>query len=135
MSLAPSMQSWFIRDSASDRPYALADPSIKTGDLMESPTSRETSLPTVLWEIRADKVRLRAVTPIKVEVRMEGRFWFAENETLRVFAHGLTQAVALAEFHEHLVYFYSYYAKLRMDQVIGEATRLKELYAKTFKRA
>jgi hypothetical protein len=134
MSLASAMPSWFVSDFPSTGGYKRADPQIKTGDMVVELSSRPRLAPSVLWDIRSGPVRLRAARPITVHLRAEGLYWFAENETLRVFAHGVTVEDALTDFKEHVAYFHAYYEKLRANQVIGEAERLKQVFASSFVR-
>ena len=134
MSLAPAMSSWFVSDYQSAVGFKRAEPRIETGDMVVEQSSHPTLAPTVLWDIRSGQVRLRAAKPVTVHLRVEGAYWFAENETLRVFAHGVTVEEALQDFQEHVAYFHSHYEKLRPNQVVGEGARLKQVFANSFVR-
>ena len=131
MSLAPAMSSWFANDFQTSRSYHCADPKIETGD-EPTPVSGRSSLPTVLWDVGSGSLKRHAIKPITVELRTEGPHWLAENETLRIFANGPTVAAALENFQDHLIYFHGYYAELKQDEVIGDAVRLKKLFASIF---
>jgi len=87
----------------------------------------------VLWEVRKGTVVLRARTPIYVRILKEGKLTFAENETLRIFAHGSDVQSAMRDFDSHVVHFHAYYVGLQEDQVVGEGSRLKKLF-ETFER-
>lgn len=115
--------------------FKRADPLIETGDLVVQPMSRTTTGPTVLWEICNGGVRLLANKPITVHFRVEGTHWFAENENLRVFAHGKDMRAALDDFQSHVVYFFQHYGNLRENQLMGEAVELKRLFAQSFRHA
>lgn len=132
MSVAPAISSWFAHVGTSihyRKPVELRD---ETGDLVVSASPPSAKSPTVLWSIQSDDHRLRATKAVTVHLRREGLYWFAENESLRVFAHGSTQAEALSEFQEHVAYFHQYFQRLTADEVVGEGARLKRLFADSF---
>ena len=128
--------SWSPPDCFTTGAVETLDPRVQTGDLDIGASNPPSSAVNVLWEVREGGVWLRAAkAPITVRIRRVGNFWFAENAALRVFAHGDTAPEALRDFHQHVVYFYQYYEKLRADQVVGEGSRLKHLFANSFLRA
>lgn len=109
---------------------------IETGDLLVR-TGREkieSQMPLVLWQVKSSGTQLRATAALTIRVRSEGNFVFAENETLRVFAHGQSLDEALEQFQDHVVHFYESYLKLGNDQVIGEGARLKQVFEASFQR-
>ena len=134
MTLAMTIPSGLLTRFPTETGYQQVDLRVETGDWIVSATRPSTFGPTVLWDIHAGSLRLHAAKPITVHIRSEGAYWFAENETLRVFAHGATVEEALQEFQEHVAYFHGYYEKLRTNQVIGEGARLKQLFASSFVR-
>lgn len=111
---------------------------IETGDLVvrtrHDQMPSQSQMPLVLWRVASAGIRLHASLPITVRVHSEGEFVFAENETLRVFAHGRTPEEALEQFEDHVVHFYESYANLESDQVVGEGARLKQIFATSFQR-
>ncbi|HKQ49703.1 MAG TPA: hypothetical protein VJZ71_16640 [Phycisphaerae bacterium] len=134
MSLAPTMSPWSVSEYQSSVGIKRPDPPTETGYMVVEQSSHPTLAPTVLWDIQSGPVRLRAARPVTVHLRVDGAYWFAENETLRVFAHGVTVEEALQDFQEHVAYFYSHYEKLRPNQVVGEGARLKQVFANSFVR-
>jgi len=111
--------------------YVRQEPRVRTGELVVQRGIRS-RLPLLLWRIESARTRLRATSAITVHVRSENDFVFAENESLAIFAHGRTADEALEDFQEHVAHFFEYYSRLRTDQVIGDAIRLKELFAGLF---
>jgi hypothetical protein len=109
---------------------------IETGDLVVRTRQDQmrSQMPLVLWRVTSAGIQLRATSPITVRVRSEGEFVFAENETLRIFAHGRTPEQALEQFEDHVVHFYESYANLGSDEVVGEGARLKQVFADSFQR-
>lgn len=135
MSLAMMPSSGLLTGFPTGSKYKQVSPCVVTGDLVVNSPKPSAFGPTVLWDIHAGSLRLHATKPVTVHLRSEGAYWFAENETLRVFAYGATVEEALEDFQEHVVYFHSYYKSLRADQVIGEGERLKQLFDSSFVRA
>jgi len=85
-----------------------------------------------VWVFSASGMALKARKPVSVKVFMGENLFFAENETLDIFATGETREEAVRAFNEHLIYFYNHYRKLGWDRVTGEAKRLKRLYEDLF---
>lgn len=85
-----------------------------------------------VWQVCAKGCSLRARKPIAVRVRLDGQFYFAENDRLVVCGSGLKADEALQDFFGQIVHFYRYYRNLRDDQVVGEAAALKQLFAEVF---
>ena len=104
---------------------------IRTGERFVQDKIRS-QLPLLLWRVEAAGTRLRVLTPITIRVRFEDNLVFAENETLRIFAHGNTQDEAMEQFQQHVVHSQRSYAGLRDDQVLGDAIRLRRLFAELF---
>lgn len=109
---------------------------IETGDLVVRTRQDQirSQMPLVLWRVTSAGIQLRATSPIIIRFRSEGEFVFAENETLRIFAHGQTSEQALEQFEDHVVHFFESYANLGSDQVVGEGARLKQVFAASFQR-
>lgn len=84
------------------------------------------------WVIQTEEGVLRAIKPIGVNVRRDGDFYFAENETLSIFGTGLSANEAVTDFFRHIIHFYTYYKNLTDDQVTGEAIQLKRRFASLF---
>lgn len=103
---------------------------VKTG--VESERSIP-NIPTPIWRVeRAGEPDLLARRPLGVRLRREGPFYFAENDELVLYGVGETVGEAIDDLKSHVAHFYSHYRSLSFDQVIGEAHRLKVLYATFF---
>ena len=97
----------------------------------EYPSERlKSSVP--VWIIRGQGLRLRAVRPILIRVKSEGRHYFAENDTLELYGAGSSANDAVSDLCVNIAHFYSYYRDLAPSQVVGEAVRLKALFFELF---
>jgi len=85
------------------------------------------------WAFRYKRKVLYSTLPVDVNIRREDMFYFAENETLKIFVVGDTLNEAMRVFAEQLLYFYEHYKGLTPDKVTGEAEKLKQLYSTHFK--
>ncbi len=88
-----------------------------------------------LWFFRADDSALRARKAIAVRIRNEGIYFFAGNETLAIEGTGLSASEAIDDFSFHVTHFYHYYQTLTVEQVSGDAARLKKLFSDLFDEA
>lgn len=70
--------------------------------------------------------------PVQVVISSEANEYFAENESLSIYAIGDSVESAIQEFSHHVVYFFEYYKNKSENEVIGKAARLKELYENHF---
>jgi hypothetical protein len=77
-------------------------------------------------------VRLQARKPVSIRISRGEASWFAENDYVDVFAIGETIEEAVHEFSRHLVHFFCHYRDLDEAQAMGEARRLKKLFAEEF---
>ncbi|MBU4269033.1 MAG: hypothetical protein KJ808_09345 [Acidobacteria bacterium] len=87
---------------------------------------------TFLFVIRIDNQNYKTKMPISVNVNFESGMFFAENENLAVCGTGFSQEEAINDLREHIIHFYEYYNKIEIDKLMGEALRLKSVYAKLF---
>lgn len=67
--------------------------------------------------------------PIIVKIYNEGKWVFAENETLAITGTGETQEEAIKDFEAHVLYFYSYYKDIPSSDLTGDAITLKEVFS------
>ncbi len=63
--------------------------------------------------------------------RQDGRY-FAENESLDIYAMGASEEEAIDDFCQNLIYFYKHYKALSWDKVTGRAEELKQLFDDVF---
>jgi thioredoxin reductase len=70
--------------------------------------------------------------PISINIYCDDDLDFAENENLAVCGTGNNIEDAIENLKKHIVHFYEYYRKMDEDKLIGEALRLKDLYADLF---
>jgi len=85
-----------------------------------------------IWIIKSAETELRAKKAIGIRIRKDGDYYFAANDTLAIEGTGTTASEAVADFCVHVTHFHSYYRDLSPDRVMGEAARLKEVFAALF---
>lgn len=90
------------------------------------------STPAPVWRIHKKTKRYCARKPIYVRIYQDGEFFFAENETLAVCGSGNSPQEALQDFGMHILHFFDYYRKLDEVRLMGDAVRLKKIYADLF---
>ncbi len=92
-----------------------------------------------LWKFVAKKddegpvTTLTSNQPIEVEVRRGEQLYFAENEALSIFAAGDTEQDAISDFSVQVVCQFEHYQDTSVEQLFGEAVRLKEVFLASFK--
>ncbi len=96
------------------------------------PTMLKGYPPAPLWKIKKGAKKYVTAKPITVKFRREDNMVFAENENLAVCGIGESPGEALDDFRSHIIYFFKYYKRLKTDQLIGDALRLKALYENLF---
>ena len=112
----------------------LTQPQSETGDWDEIRRARRrgTMRSSPIWHVPQEQHLRQFTRPLLISVRKEEKFFFAENETLQVVGIGATANEAMEDFVVHLLHFHQYYAKLPANKVMGEGTKLKELYGNLF---
>jgi len=70
--------------------------------------------------------------PVQLRVSSADNQYFAENDSLKIYAVGNSIQSVVDEFAQHIVYFYEFYKDKDTGEVIGGAENLKELYEKHF---
>lgn len=85
-----------------------------------------------LMEFTTEDNILHSNKPVVIEVNLEDGIFYATNETLNIDAEGNTLVDAIEDFSRHINYFYSYYSKKDISEVMGNATRLKDIYESHF---
>ncbi len=68
---------------------------------------------------------------IHIDVYRNENWFFAESVDLRIVGTGDSLEAALGDFSQHFSHFREYYANLPQTSLVGEATRLKELFSET----
>lgn len=62
-------------------------------------------------------------------ITQDGKWFFAEDETLNALGIGLSREEAIEDMQDHIAQFSAYYGSLKDSDVIGDAVRLKRAYA------
>jgi hypothetical protein len=115
--------------------YRSVRPSVETESVSNAPSEIAgaglfNSVP--IWIIKGVGHELRAKKAIRIRIRKDGDYYFAANETLAIEGTGLTASEAVEDFCTHVTHFHSYYQRFSFDQLMGEATRLKQVFADLF---
>jgi len=84
------------------------------------------------WKFRSLNFKIYSSKPIEVMISRQNGGYFAENESLDIYAIGASEVEAIDDFCRHLIYFYKHYKALSWDKVTGHAEKLKQLYEKVF---
>ena len=87
------------------------------------------------WQFKATDLKVYSSKPIEVVITREKGTYFAENESLEIYASGDSEHEVIEDFCQHVIYFYKHYKQLGWDKVIGHARRLKETYESLFQEA
>jgi hypothetical protein len=85
-----------------------------------------------LWDLQIGGRAVRPAVPVGIRLRREGEFFFAENDTLSVYASGSTPEEAIADFKAIAGSFAEEYRGLTADQVIGLGEKLRETFIMVF---
>lgn len=85
-----------------------------------------------IWAIETPRGVYEATLPISVKLAFEDGMFYAANEALKLFGTGESPDEAIGELREHLAYFVEHYEDADADQLAGEASKMKDLYGKTF---
>lgn len=97
---------------------------------------KEQTVPDVqklpLREFYADEKGVICDKPVLVKITIEENAYFAESESLNIYAVGDSLESVVDEFGQHIVYFYEYYRQKESNMVMGRAAKLKELYENHF---
>ncbi|MBI5208222.1 MAG: hypothetical protein HY934_10625 [Candidatus Firestonebacteria bacterium] len=83
---------------------------------------------TPIWTIKQKAKTFYVRKPITIKTFREDNLFFVENDNLGIYGFGESPQEALEDFKSHIIYFYNYYKNLTMDQITGDAIRLKKLY-------
>jgi len=81
-----------------------------------------------LWALQIKGKLYKLSLPIEVHISKEGDLYFAENETLLLSGSGQSIREAIEDIQSDVFYFWNYYRNLSPDEIIGDASRLKEIY-------
>jgi len=81
-----------------------------------------------LWSISKNGINYSISKPILAKIYQDGAYFFAENETLALCGTGENPQDALQDLEYHIVYFFHHYRGLSEDEIMGDASRLKEIY-------
>lgn len=85
-----------------------------------------------LWDLEVEGRVVRPAIPIGVRLREEEGHFFAENDSLGVYATGGSPEDAVADFRATAAFFVAEYRSLGPDQVIGLGARLRETFQRVF---
>jgi hypothetical protein len=66
--------------------------------------------------------------PLVLQVSVEDGAYFVENESLHLFAKGVSIEEAVEAFAKDLAYYWRYYNSLGDDEVAGAGLELKRIY-------
>lgn len=107
------------------------EPRIRTGDLFREATKVPVgSAP--LWRITHKPRSFRMIRPLLVQVFTDEGFIFARNASLSICGTGASMDEAMADFSLHAIHFYEYYRSLPESKLMGDAIKLKKLFADMF---
>lgn len=87
-----------------------------------------------VWMFRAPDMVVCSVQPVRVTITRGESLYFAESENVGIFVTGDTPGLAIEAFEEQVVHFYNHFNSVGLDEVTGEACRLKKLYSKYFRQ-
>lgn len=85
-----------------------------------------------LWDLEIGNQTMMPAVPVGIRVRREGELFFAENDSLSVYAHGTSPEEAIADFKATAAFFAEEYRALGPDGVIGLGVQLRENFLKAF---
>ena len=85
-----------------------------------------------MWEFNSEKITLTSSKPIAVKISRGETSFFADNETLDIYAIGDTIEDAINDFGIQLLDFYEHYCALDSDQANSNALKLKNTYLNLF---
>lgn len=115
--------------------YDVWDGRVKTADdIIPSALIKRIPLSHMYKIIGDDSREYIPENPISVKVYSEDNMYFAENDNLSVCGTGENQEEALQDLQLHIVHFYNYYHNIEDDKLMGEALKLKKIYAGLFQK-
>ena len=82
-----------------------------------------------LMEFRGAQKSYVTSKPILIKVYKEGDIFFAENESLVLSGSGVSREEAVLDFVKHVDYFFNFYKRQNVNNLMGDALRLKQIYA------
>ena len=85
-----------------------------------------------IWRFNSEKKTLTSSKPIAVNISRGETSFFADNETLDIYAIGDTIEDAMNDFRIQLLDFYEHYCTLDSDQANSNALKLKNTYLNLF---
>lgn len=85
-----------------------------------------------LWDLIIDDEVVRPAIPVGIKLRQEGDLFFAENDSLSIYAYGESPEEAVADFKATAAFFAHEYRATPADGVIGLAVKLRENFLKAF---
>lgn len=84
------------------------------------------------WNFKSLNFKIYSSKPIEVVISRQNGRYFAENESLDIYAIGASEEEAIDDFCQNLIYFYKHYKALSWDKVTGRAEELKQLFDNVF---
>ena len=85
-----------------------------------------------MWRFNSEKKTLTSSKPIVVKISRGETSFFADNETLDIYAIGDTIEDAINDFCIQLLDFYEHYRTLDSDEANSNALKLKKTYLNLF---
>ena len=76
---------------------------------------------------------LESNKPVEITLYFNEDCYVSENETLNIYAAAESIEEAKSEFIVQLMHFYRYYMSLSIDEVVGDAINIKNIYETHFK--
>lgn len=85
-----------------------------------------------LWDLIIDGQIVRPAIPVGIRLRQEEDLFFAENDSLSIYAHGQSPEEAISDFKSTAAFFAHEYRATPADGVIGLAVQLRDNFLKAF---
>lgn len=118
------------------QPYNFLRTFIETAESINSfnifKNAQRSNFSTFLFLIKMKTKAYIANKPISINVYCEDELYFAENENIAVCGTGNNSEDAIEDLKKHIIHFYEYYKKMDKNKLMGEALRLKDIYADLF---
>lgn len=124
----------WLRQFSQSESFQRTQPTRTAGEIIDArEIFREKVIERVpIWRFTEDELNLRSKKAIIINVCRSMNHYFAENETLNIFATGDSYLEAIEAFKEHILYFYQHFKSLSSEEVTGEAAEMRESFAELF---
>ena len=78
-----------------------------------------------LYKFQSESKVLMSDKPVEITITTEENNYFAENESLSIYASGDSIEFVIKEFSHHIIHFFEYYKTKNAKEFICKAVRLK----------